>query len=175
MQAKFVHTNLIARDWRTLAAFYQRVFGCIPVLPERDLSGPWLEAATRIPSVRIRGVHLRLPGCGDSGPTLEIFQYSPTGPESEVAIHRPGFGHVAFQVEDVAAARQEVLAAGGKDFGQLVSVPLPGVGTVTFVYVTDPEGNVIELQSWSVTAAKPLQGPATANPADSTSPIQKNV
>jgi catechol 2,3-dioxygenase-like lactoylglutathione lyase family enzyme len=64
-------------------------------------------------------------------------------------IHRPGYAHIAFQVADVAAARDEVLAAGGKEYGQLVSVPVPGAGVVTFVYVTDPEGNIIELQSWS--------------------------
>jgi predicted enzyme related to lactoylglutathione lyase len=149
VQAKFVHTNLIARDWRTLAAFYQHVFGCAPILPERDLSGPWLEAATNVPRAHIRGIHLRVPGYGDSGPTLEIFQYSPEGPESEQAIHRPGFAHIAFQVDDVEAARREVLAAGGHDFGRLVSTPVAGVGNITFVYVTDPENNVIELQSWA--------------------------
>lgn len=149
MRAKYVHTNLIARDWRALAAFYQRVFGCIAVPPERDLSGDWIEAATKVPGARLRGAHLRLPGCGDAGPTLEVFQYSPSGPEGPDAIHRPGFAHIAFQVDDVAAARQDVLAAGGKEYGQLVSVPVPGAGVVTFVYVTDPEGNIIELQSWS--------------------------
>jgi predicted enzyme related to lactoylglutathione lyase len=149
VEAKFVHTNLVARDWRTLAAFYQYVFGCTPILPERDLSGPWLEAATNVPRAHIRGIHLRVPGYGDSGPTLEIFQYSPAGPESEHAIHRPGFAHIAFQVDDVEAARREVLAAGGHNFGQLVSAPVAGVGDVTFVYVTDPENNVIELQSWA--------------------------
>ena len=38
--ARYVHTNLIARDWRVLARFYQEVLGCVPVPPERDLSGP---------------------------------------------------------------------------------------------------------------------------------------
>ncbi len=28
MRARYVHTNLIARDWRTLADFYVGVFGC---------------------------------------------------------------------------------------------------------------------------------------------------
>jgi len=37
--ARYVHTNLIAWDWKRLAAFYQDVFGCVPVPPERDLSG----------------------------------------------------------------------------------------------------------------------------------------
>ena len=29
--AKYGHTNLIAKDWRELARFYQEQFGCIPV------------------------------------------------------------------------------------------------------------------------------------------------
>ena len=68
LQAKYVHTNLIARDWHALADFYQRVFGCIPVPPERDLSGPNIEAGTGLPSAHLRGMHLRLPGYGDSRP-----------------------------------------------------------------------------------------------------------
>src|SRR5678815_5648625 len=28
---RYVHTNLIARDWRALARFYEDVFGCVPV------------------------------------------------------------------------------------------------------------------------------------------------
>jgi hypothetical protein len=42
-----------------------------------------------------------------------------------------------------------VLAAGGRAVGELVTVTIPGVGPITFAYVTDPEGNVIELQRWS--------------------------
>jgi catechol 2,3-dioxygenase-like lactoylglutathione lyase family enzyme len=101
-----------------------------------------------VSGARIRGVHLRLPGHGETGPTLEIFQYEPAGPELGFTIHRPGFGHIAFEVEDVVQARAVVLSAGGKDFGTMVSLPVAGAGVVTFVYVADPEGNVIELQSW---------------------------
>ena len=68
-------------------------------------------------------------------------------------VNRPGFGHIAFSVEDVAGARAEVLAAGGKPVGEVVTVTLPGGAQVTWCYVTDPEGNVIELQSWANPAA----------------------
>src|SRR5262249_55014086 len=68
--ARYVHTNLIARDWRSLARFYQDVFGCIPVPPERDYSGAELDAGTGIPGARLQGAHLRLPGHGADGPTL---------------------------------------------------------------------------------------------------------
>jgi len=29
---RYVHTNVVARDWRKLAGFYTRVFGCKPVI-----------------------------------------------------------------------------------------------------------------------------------------------
>jgi predicted enzyme related to lactoylglutathione lyase len=147
--ASFVHVNIIAQDWRRLARFYEQVFGCTRVPPERSLSGPWLEDGTGVPGAQIRGVHLRLPGYGSDGPTLEIFQYNHQENPVETAINRPGFAHVAFAVEDVERAQEAVLAAGGAEVGKVVSLDVPGAGRVTFVYVTDPEGNIVEIQHWS--------------------------
>jgi predicted enzyme related to lactoylglutathione lyase len=148
IHARFVHTNLIARDWVKLAAFYERVFGCTPVPPERSLAGEWLAKSTGVPGAQIRGIHLRLPGYGDGGPTLEIFQYHRERERPETATNRPGFAHIAFAVDDVQAAYEAVIAAGGGAVGELVSVEIPGAGTIAFVYVTDPERNIIELQRW---------------------------
>ncbi len=145
---QFAHINLIAVDWRRLTQFYVQVFGCIPLPPERDLYGEWLDRATSIPGAHLRGVHLRLPGWGDAGPTLEIFQYDQELEKMPPATNRPGFGHIAFKVADVAAARQAVLAAGGADYGEMVDVEISGAGTIQFIYVADPEGNIIELQKW---------------------------
>ena len=74
--ARYGHTNLVAEDWRALSRFYQDQFGCIPVPPERDFKGPDLERGTAIPGAELRGEHLRLPGHGPEGPTLEIFNYN---------------------------------------------------------------------------------------------------
>jgi len=149
MKARYVHTNLIAKDWRALARFYERVLGCVPVPPERNYSGPDLAHATNISGASLRGIHLRLPGCGPEGPTLEIFEYGENLPESSKAVNRPGFGHIAFAVEDVAAARDEVLEAGGRSVGEVVTSQTSDGASVTWCYVTDIEGNVFELQAWS--------------------------
>jgi len=149
IKAKYVHTNLIAEDWRALAGFYQEVFGCIPVPPERDFQGEELEAGTGIPGVHLRGIHLRLPGYRDSGPTLEIFSYTPQAVRTNTAVNRPGFAHIAFQVEDVLSARAAVLAAGGKPAGEVVTLTIANGAKVTWCYLADPEGNLIELQSWA--------------------------
>jgi catechol 2,3-dioxygenase-like lactoylglutathione lyase family enzyme len=148
------HVNLVARDWQRLAAFYERVFGCTRVPPERDLSGSWLEAGTGVAGARIRGVHLRFSGGDDrdetaGGPTLEIFGYHPALEPLPTAPNRPGWGHIAFAVRDVPAVRQAVLEAGGRALGELISTEIAGAGEITFAYVADPEGNVIELQRWS--------------------------
>jgi len=149
LSARFTHTNIIAQDWKRLTAFYQQVFGCVPMPPERNLSGQWLEDATRVPGAQIRGVHLRLPGYSEAGPTLEIFQYNRQEERPQTAINRLGLAHIAFAVDDVPAARGAVIAAGGRAVGEIVSVEIPGAGQITFVYVADPEGNLIELQRWS--------------------------
>lgn len=146
---RFAHTNLIARDWRALADFYESVFGCHRLAPERDFSGPTLDAGTGVVGARLRGVHLRLPGHGDDGPTLEIFHYSEQKEGPAPAVNRPGFGHIAFQVFDVASAREQVLRHGGQSVGEVVTLTTASGDDVTWCYVTDPEGNIVELQSWT--------------------------
>jgi predicted enzyme related to lactoylglutathione lyase len=146
---RYVHTNLIARDWRALASFYERVFGCVPVPPERSYAGPALEAGTGVPGSTLSGGHLRLPGHGDDGPTLEIYSYSVEAEGPPPAVNRPGLAHLAFEVASVPEAREEVLAAGGARVGEVVTLTTAAGRHVTWCYLTDPEGNVIELQSWS--------------------------
>lgn len=146
---RYGHTNLIARDWRALASFYERVFGCLPVPPERNYSGPDLEADTGVKGTTLQGVHLRLPGFGPDGPTLEIYSYSVTADEVRPKVNRPGFAHIAFAVPDVAGARAEVIREGGEAVGEIVTLQTTTGARVTWCYVRDPEGNILELQSWS--------------------------
>lgn len=139
--ATYAHTNLIAEDWRALARFYQEVFGCVPVR-EVDFKGDTLDAGVRVAGAHLRGVHMRLPGHGESGPTLEIFNYNRLEDRSTAAPNRPGFGHIAFRIESLAEARKAVVQAGGREFGAVTAIP--GAPT-TWCYMTDPEGNLIEL------------------------------
>lgn len=145
---RYAHTNLVANDWRKMADFYVRLFECEPVSSERNNTGPHFDALTAIPGGRAVGRHLRLPGHGDNGPTLEIFQFDPVEASEPRLLNRPGFAHLAFEVPDVEAKRAEVLAAGGSDLGQLVTLDIPGAGRLTLIYMRDPEGNIVELQRW---------------------------
>jgi catechol 2,3-dioxygenase-like lactoylglutathione lyase family enzyme len=145
---KFAHTNLISDDWKRLADFYIKVFGCRPILPERNLFGDWLDKATTIQNAHLRGVHLVLPGYEDNLPTLEIFQYDANLERPSAAANRKGFGHIAFKVDNVPDVLQTLLENGGAQLGEIVEAEIAGAGTVIFVYAQDIDGNIIELQKW---------------------------
>jgi predicted enzyme related to lactoylglutathione lyase len=147
VKAEYRHTNIIARDWRILAAFYERVFGCMRVGPERDISAPWLEKGTGVTGAALQGAHLLLPGGGEDGPTLEIYQYSRSEPGPGPAANREGIAHIAFEVDDIKEAVSRVLEHGGKRLGEITRAEVEGAGAFTFVYVTDPEDNIVELQA----------------------------
>jgi predicted enzyme related to lactoylglutathione lyase len=149
IEAKYVHTNLTARDWRVLVRFYCDVFGCIPRPPERDLSGAWLDNLTALSSAHLTGMHLSLPGFLEGGPTLEIFSYDEMVEGHRPIVNKPGFGHIAFSVDDVGLALQALISSGGRAVGKVVTTKVNGVGILKVVYAIDPEGNIIELQNWS--------------------------
>lgn len=145
---KFVHTNIITDNWKKLADFYIKVFGCRPLLPERDLSGNWLDKATTIQNAHLKGIHLALPGYEDNLPTLEIFQYDTNLEKPQPAANRKGFGHIAFKVDNVSDVLALLLANGGSQLGEIVKTEIPKAGIITFVYAKDIDGNIIELQNW---------------------------
>ncbi len=146
---KYVHTNIISSDWRSLAQFYIKVFDCQFVPPERNQSGEWLDTCTGVTNAHIKGVHLRLPGYGANGPTLEIYSYEEMEEKLSPLANRKGFGHIAFEVEEVATILQKVIQHGGSKQGEIDGKFVKGVGYITVIYAKDPEGNLIELQNWN--------------------------
>jgi len=149
---KFVHTNIIARDWKKLSQFYQTVFDCKPVGFQRDLSGEWLEQLTGLKNAHLTGEHLALPGYDGIEPTLEIFSYDGMIRENEAPLNHTGIRHIAFEVEDVDAVLEKALQEGGEQVGEKVTKEYPNNRCATFLYIRDIEGNIIELQTWKASS-----------------------
>lgn len=147
--ARFGHVNVTSTDWRRLAAFYTDLFSCELVPPERDIASADLDRATGITNAHLTGAHLRLPGHGPDGPTIEIFQYDQVESGQPPKVDRAGWGHVAFQVPEVPAALEAVQQAGGGRVGDVITTTTATGRRVTWCYATDPDGNIIELQAWS--------------------------
>ena len=146
----FAHTNILARDWQSLSQFYIDTFGCKPIFPERNMKGKWIDDMTNIEGVHIKGIHLAMPGFKNNTPTLEIFSYShPLDKKRKSQINEIGFTHIAFRVDNVKEYVDRVLKNGGSFYGKIIEKEIEDVGHLTAVYMRDPEGNIVEIQSWN--------------------------
>lgn len=145
---KFAHTNIVSTNWKELVDFYIKTFDCKVVPPIRKQSGEWLEKGTGLVNAKLEGAHLLLPGYGENGPTIEIYQYENIEQQDPISPNKRGFGHIAFEVESVEMVLCNLKKNGGKAFGEITKREVKGVGEITFIYARDPEGNLIELQSW---------------------------
>lgn len=148
MKIRYAHTNIVSTNWKALVDFYVKTFNCKVVPPVRRQSGTWLDKGTGVKNANLEGAHLLLPGHGETGPTLEIYQYKTIEHQELPAPNTKGFGHIAFEVDDVETLLEDLLQNGGQLNGEVTKHEVEGVGKITFVYARDPEGNLIELQSW---------------------------
>jgi lactoylglutathione lyase len=90
-----------------------------------------------------RGAMLR----SADGARLELFEVPDsadglTGADPPSAMRTRGFGHVAFELEDLDAGYAAIIAAGGAEVWAPRPSPEPGR---RMAFVHDPDGNLIEL------------------------------
>jgi predicted enzyme related to lactoylglutathione lyase len=150
---RYAHTNIIANDSERLIEFYKSVLRCKSIGETRDIHGDWLDKMTGVAGSHIVGEHLCLPGYEEDRPTLEIFSYDKMETGSRQQINQCGIAHLAFEVDDVEETLERILSAGGGQIGEVVKAEYEDGRKATFVYATDIEGNILELQSWQ--QAKP--------------------
>jgi len=88
------------------------------------------------------GVRLRLAMIGLANGAVELFEFlEPVAPEWARRAHDGRLPHLAVQVDDTDAALERVEAAGGRRVWPAVD----RFGAARVIYVTDPDGNVVEL------------------------------
>lgn len=110
--SKLLHVNINAKDWKKVAAFYEKVFGCVQVPPEKKISGDYAADLTGLAGSDIEGITMTFPG-DPEGTQLEIFQYNLQDDTSSQAINLTGLGHIAIDVDDIDVVTDKLLAAGG--------------------------------------------------------------
>jgi len=146
---RFAHVNIISKNWEKLVKFYSDTFNCKIVPPLRNQSGDWLDKGTGMKNAVLKGAHLRLPGHGNNGPTIEIYQYDEIEDQDFIKPNKRGFSHIAFEVSNIEQNLRKIIDNGGSYLGELTSKEVEGVGLLKFIYTRDIEGNIIELQNWT--------------------------
>ena len=88
-----------------------------------------------------------LPGHGADGPTLEIFSYDEMEQQAPMMANHQGFTHIAFEIDDFDETYARALDRGAMELGRPTERQIPDVGVLKFVYLRDPEGNIVEIQA----------------------------
>ena len=135
--AAFSHMGIACKDPLALERFYTRYFG--------------FRRARVIPLEQEQIVFIK-----SGAMYLEIFQAkqdAPTPPADRDGPVYPGWRHIAFQVDDIAAKLAEMgpdatVTLGPLDFGDFIA----GWRTV---WVSDPEGNIVEISQGYVDETPP--------------------
>jgi catechol 2,3-dioxygenase-like lactoylglutathione lyase family enzyme len=131
---QFSHVGQCVRDLDATRAFYVGVLGFEEVL-DLDVSGSKSATLLRLHDpVALRAVYLRRDDF-----VLELLEFTEPEPLPVRArpIIEPGLTHISFGVEDLDDACAAVVAHGGT---VLADSRLPNA-----VFVTDPDGQVLEL------------------------------
>jgi catechol 2,3-dioxygenase-like lactoylglutathione lyase family enzyme len=155
----FDHTSFTVADIERAVAFWRDAMGfAVADLSSRE--GDWLGAVVGVPGARCRIAHLH-----GHGAHLEFIEYlTPAGGDVTGPPNRPGTGHVAFVVADIAALTQRMLEAGASEQGRIARCTSgPATGCLA-VYLKDPNGIIVELVERPARADR--SGPPGAASAD---------
>jgi len=132
------HAGLTVSDFEAAVRWYHGKFGFL--LVSEEILEP--EATRRLfPLYKVEGARVRLgflraPG----GSVLEIFEFSPKASGGAPVWNAPGFTHVALNVSGLPRW-YESLKAEGVEF----VAPPAKTGDVDWVFLKDPDGNLVEL------------------------------
>ena len=137
MTATVHHVGLQVADIERAGAFYEQALGARWLVLPLTFEGAGAEQAMGVPGVRLRLAMLAIDGAA-----IELFEFldetAPAWARRDAIARLP---HLAVQVEDTDAALARVEAAGG----QRVWPAVDRFGKARVIYVTDPDGNVVEL------------------------------
>lgn len=142
-RVRFDQVKFLARDLKSLAAFYETALDCETVVPIQESIDKAVARAVGVPGANVTLTILRLPGRGDHGPVLEL--YTVRGEILNSWNYTAGQGQIAFEVQDLESSISRVIAAGGSMLGEVVEWEAPSGNRARFVYLNDLEGNIIDL------------------------------
>ena len=105
------HTSYTVSNIERSKRFYCDLLGC-ELLWEREIVDKYFRDIVAFPDSVVKAAELRIPG---SDHVLELFEYvHPRGAKPDMSTNNPGSSHLAFLVDDLRAAYEELSAKGVK-------------------------------------------------------------
>ena len=154
---RFDHVSFTVGELQRSIAFYSR-FGFEPY--KRYVSaGPDVDEGTETHDADMEIVWLTHPL---GGPMLELIRYLNYPSGRSALSSKVGAAHLCFATSDIHSARRELQSVGA----QFLSDPHQDAFGMRWVYLRDPDGNVVELVQ-----DPPTSVPATMNAAQAESEV----
>ena len=141
---RFRHVALIVKDMNTILDFYTTVFGCM-IKRDFEIDSEEFQKGIGIENGSARCVHLILP---NSDVEIELFQFYHPVPiaVSKQQINDLGIRHFSLIIDNMDEAICELKLKGVELHSEPIRFEKPKeIKGFCFVYIKDPEGNIIEL------------------------------
>ncbi len=137
----YAHTAFVTHNFDQLLEFYEKLLAT-----KRSSDGTFGPAEPFDIVSGLDGTHLRGGWVPVTNGAVEIWQYlaPERAPKTPALVSDPGFSHVCFEVEDIAAETARLTDLGVR----FLSDPINN-GTVTTIYGRDPDDNLFELLAFA--------------------------
>ena len=144
-KSEFLHVGLTVSDIATTVSYYKKYFGF-----ESEMEGvfpPEFIGAKPMLYRQPEGSYskfafLRSP----DGVAVELFQFVPLAAAEEPVWNRSGYHHICLKVESCQSVYEQMCADGLKDSYYFPPDNMDPEGKHHWVFLRDPDGNMIELQ-----------------------------
>ena len=151
MTARYVHTNLVAKDWKRLAQFYIDVFG--------------LKEIGKVDSPNASGYYL-----SDGDVNMAILNFKNDKVAGVRGKEYSGIHHIGFQVESLEEMTERLASVGSEpmhEVNQALGVGMGGHGghgSNVEVKYEGPDGVMVDVSQtgWVGTSPLPKKEPATS-------------
>lgn len=136
------HTSYTVANLTRSLEFYVGLLGC-EVLWQRRIDNQYFRDIVDFPDCVVEAAHLRIPG---SEHVIELFEYvAPEGVVADVRTNNVGSSHMAFLVDDLRAAYEELRTKGVVFRSPPVEITAGANKGAWGAYIEDPDGISMEL------------------------------
>ena len=144
-KSSFVHVGITVKDMKKTIAFYEKYFG-FTVGREMQFPAGFFDAKPTLYNLYPGAISKMAMITSPDGVTMELFEFDKQEPATPAIWNTPGYHHICLKVDDCVAKCKEMEADGVELFFQPDHMGPPERGAY-WVFLKDPDGNMIELQS----------------------------